>query len=253
MKKVLTLLTSFSLIATSSVLVVSCKTVDIKKLFEKPKNTTEDSSKKDEKKLESINKDLKDDNLKNKSELGSSNKDNIFSSAEDERVFIKDYYKHWEGKKDKNAPHVFNPENPNEILVFGFEKTQNPKDGYKLKQIPTNVNKVPGVLPQKVTSLEGAFKNNENENIDGIENWDTSHIVNMYQTFFGAKKFNGDISKWNTSNVKNFDYMFSWTELFNRDLSKWDVSKDPFQVNFAKNSTFENNKNLWPNFSNKNS
>ncbi|QVK02978.1 BspA family leucine-rich repeat surface protein [Mycoplasma mycoides] len=253
MKKVLTLLTSFSLIATSSVLVVSCKTVDIKKLFEKPKNTTEDSSKKDEKKLESINKDLKDDNLKNKSELGSSNKDNIFSSAEDERVFIKDYYKHWEGKKDKNAPHVFNPENPNEILVFGFEKTQNPKDGYKLKQIPTNVNKVPGVLPQKVTSLEGAFKNNINKTIFGIENWDTSHIVNMYQTFFGAKKFNGDISKWNTSNVKNFDYMFSWTELFNRDLSKWDVSKDPFQVNFAKNSTFENNKNLWPNFSNKNS
>ncbi|QVK06186.1 BspA family leucine-rich repeat surface protein [Mycoplasma mycoides] len=251
MKKVLTLLTSFSLIATSSVLVVSCKTVDIKKLFEKPKNTTEDSSKKDEKKLEFINKDLKDGNLKNKSELDPSNKDNIFSSAEDERVFIKDYYKHWEGKKDKNAPHVFNPKDPNEILVLGFEKSKNEKDGIKLKQIPKNVKKVPKTLPKNITSLESAFKGNENENIDGIENWDTSHIVNMYQTFFGAKKFNGDISKWNTSNVKNFDYMFYDASAFEKDLSNWNVSKDPFQVNFAKYSSFENKKNLWPKFKNK--
>ncbi|SRX58543.1 lipoprotein [Mycoplasma mycoides subsp. capri] len=187
MKKVLTLLTSFSLVATSSVLVVSCKTVDIKKLFGRPKNTIENSSKKDEKKLESSTKDSKDGNLKNKLELDSSNKDNIFSSAEDERVFIKDYYKHWEGKKDKNAPHVFNPQDPNEILVLGFEKSKNEKDGIKLKQIPKNVKKVPKTLPKNITSLESAFKDNENENIDGIENWDTSHIVNMYQTFLVQK------------------------------------------------------------------
>ncbi|EXU60331.1 BspA family leucine-rich repeat surface protein [Mycoplasma mycoides] len=256
MKKVLTLLTSFSLIATSSVLVVSCKTVDIKKLFEKPKNITENSSKKDEKKLESINKDSEDNHLKNKSELGSSNKYNIFSSAEDDRIFFKEYvneYNNWLKKRTKdNSDHFINPKDPTEILILGYEKSTNPKYGLKLKQIPKNVKKVPSFLLKEITSLESAFKDNENANIDGIEYWDTSHIKNMYQTFFGAKNFNGDITRWKTDNVSNFDYMFFGASAFDKDLSNWNVLKDPFPVSFDKYSGFESKKELLPKFKNKN-
>ncbi|WFQ94562.1 BspA family leucine-rich repeat surface protein [Mycoplasma feriruminatoris] len=255
MKKILTMLTSFSLIATSSVLVVSCKTDDFKKIFEKPKNLSENISKENEKKLESTTKDAKNNHLENKSEQGSSNKNNVFSSIEDDRAFFKEYineYNKWLKKRTKdNSDHFINPKDPTEILILGYENSTTSKYGLKLKQIPKNVKKVPSFLPKEITSLESAFKDNENTNIDGIEYWDTSHIKNMYQTFFGAKNFNGDIGKWKTNNVENFDYMLAWTESFNRDLSNWDVSKDRFQVGFAKNSTFESNKEFWPKFSNK--
>ncbi|SRX58544.1 BspA family leucine-rich repeat surface protein [Mycoplasma mycoides subsp. capri] len=45
--------------------------------------------------------------------------------------------------------------------------------------------------------------------------------------------------------------MFYDASAFEKDLSNWNVSKDPFQVNFAKYSSFENKKNLWPKFKNK--
>nr|VZR98286.1 hypothetical protein MF5295_00708 [Mycoplasma feriruminatoris] len=258
MKKILTMLTSFSLIATSSVLVVSCKTDDFKKIFQKPTNLTDSNKSNENNKeaLESKKETLKGDQLRgndlNSISSNNHNKDNILSSIEDEREFIKDYYNHWEGRKSKNAPHVFNPKDSSEILILGFEKSSNEKDGIKLKQIPKNVKKVPKKLPKNITSLESAFKYNENENIDGIEFWDTSNIKNIYQTFFGASKFNGNISKWNTSNVTNFDYMFYGADSFNRDLSNWNVSKAPFQVGFAKYSNFDNNRNFWPPFKNKN-
>nr|VZS00680.1 hypothetical protein MF5582_00720 [Mycoplasma feriruminatoris] len=259
MKKILTMLTSFSLIATSSVLVVSCKTDDFKKIFETPKNLSDSNKSNENNKeaLESKKETLKSDQLKeddsNSSSFNTYNKDNILSSIEDEREFIYGYNKWLEDGKKGNVDHFFNPKNPNEILLLGFTKEHNgKKEVYKLKSIPTNVNKVPKSLPHKVTSLESAFKNNINENIDGIEFWDTSRITSMYQTFFGAKKFNGDITKWKTENVTNFDYMLSGADSFNRDLSNWNVSKDPFQVGFAKYSDFDNNRNFWPPFKNKN-
>ncbi|QVK02979.1 BspA family leucine-rich repeat surface protein [Mycoplasma mycoides] len=257
MKKVLTLLTSFSLIATSSVLVVSCKTDGLNGKVEKPEDMSRNSSKKEENKDKNGNtmKDSPQDDQpqgNHNSNSSFSNKaiNNIFSSTEDEKELIKKNYDRILKEKSGTADHILNPENPNEILVFGFEKTQNPKDGYKLKQIPTNVNKVPGVLPQKVTSLEGAFKNNENENIDGIENWDTSKIKNMYQTFYGAKNFNGDISKWKTDQVEDMNYMFYDANAFTRDLSGWKVPKSFSPTAFAKYSGLENQTKLWPKFKN---
>ncbi|WP_434329163.1 lipoprotein [Mycoplasma capricolum] len=50
MKKILTILTSFSLIATSSFLVVACKPNQPEKKLEELKNKSDNSSKKDEKK-----------------------------------------------------------------------------------------------------------------------------------------------------------------------------------------------------------
>ncbi|QVK02167.1 BspA family leucine-rich repeat surface protein [Mycoplasma mycoides subsp. capri] len=255
MKKVLTLLTSFSLIATSSVLVVSCKNDELKGKLEKSKDMSKNSSKKEKNKDKDTNtmKDkLEDDqpqgNHNSNSSFSNKAINNIFSSTEDEKELIKKNYDRILKEKSGTADHILNPENPNEILVFGFEKTQNPKDGYKLKQIPTNVNKVPGVLPQKVTSLEGAFKNNINKTISGIENWDTSKIKNMYQTFYGAKNFNGDISKWKTDQVEDMNYMFFNAESFKGDLSKWKVPKSFYSNTFDKYSGIQDKTNLFPQF-----
>ncbi|CBW53934.1 Conserved hypothetical protein, predicted lipoprotein, DUF285 family [Mycoplasma mycoides subsp. capri LC str. 95010] len=259
MKKVLTLLTYFSLITTASIFVVSCKNDGIKGKVEKSKDIPVHKDKivenKEDKKDESHKSMIsipKGDKVENQRENESnSTKDNIFSSAEDEKHFIYGYNKWLEDGKKGNAEHVINPDNPNEILFLGFTKeNKGRKEVYKLKQIPTNVNKVPKWLPQKVTSLESAFKNNENEKISGIEFWDTSKITNMYQTFFGASRFNQDISKWKTSNVDDFSYMFYGASAFKVDLKDWNISKGPFPVQFAKNSGFEKQKDLWPRFKN---
>ncbi|WP_434337915.1 hypothetical protein [Mycoplasma capricolum] len=45
--------------------------------------------------------------------------------------------------------------------------------------------------------------------------------------------------------------MFYGASSFKRDLSGWNVSKTPYQSNFGTNSGFENQKDLWPPFSNK--
>ncbi|UKS54338.1 BspA family leucine-rich repeat surface protein [Mycoplasma feriruminatoris] len=262
MKKILTMLTSFSLIATSSVLVVSCKTNSLKNKIEKPNempNINHNKEKNNPKTPKHMNEMPQGDQPGKQRENGSNqtqpnehNKNNVLSSTEDERSFIYGYSKWLEDGKNGEAEHVINPEDPNEILLLGFSKEKkNNKEEYKLKEIPTNVNKVPKWIPTKVTSLEGAFKNNVNEIIDGIESWNTSNIKNMYQTFFGAKKFNTDISKWKTSKVENMNYMFAFAESFSKNLSKWDVKKTPYQSNFGRYSGFENQKDLWPPFINK--
>ncbi|WFQ93722.1 BspA family leucine-rich repeat surface protein [Mycoplasma feriruminatoris] len=259
MKKILTMLTSFSLIAISSVLVVSCKIDQLKdgieKLKEIPNNVHKENEDKNNHKnskhidtMQQGDQPSSEGKNKSNSTLSYSNKDNIFSRIEDERDFIKNYYNWWKSNKHGNVNHYINPENPNEILILGYEKTNNPKDGYKLKEIPSHINKVPKELPSIVTSLESAFKNNQNEKIDGIEYWDTSRVKNMYQTFFGASKFNTDISKWKTSSVIDMSYMFAYTNSFNRDLSEWNVDKTFPPVGFAKGSSFENNIGLWPHF-----
>ncbi|WP_434325285.1 BspA family leucine-rich repeat surface protein [Mycoplasma capricolum] len=264
MKKILTILTSFSLIATSSFLVVACKPFGIKSKLEKEKDESENNSKKEKKISESKEEMLQGDqsiseNGKEKSEKldkkhpETSNNFSgfILSSIEDERSFIKNYYDRLEKKKTNDVPHLFNPKDPDEIFALGYEKTTNSKDGIKLKQIPKNVKKVPSFLPKMITSLESAFKGNLNKTIEGIESWDTSNVKSLYQTFFDANNFNGDITKWQTHNVEDFNYMLSGANSFDRNLSKWKVNKRPFQVGFAKNSTFDNKKNFWPPFNNK--
>ncbi|WFQ93720.1 BspA family leucine-rich repeat surface protein [Mycoplasma feriruminatoris] len=270
MKKMLTMLTSFSLITTSSILVVSCKIDGLDKKNEQSKKTPDPKANKEENKNDgkapgSREEAMQSDEPKNgehnnlvpKKDTNShfDSKNNTFSSIEDESFFLKKYFKEYNDwlkeRKDDNSPHFINPKDSTEVLILGYETTTNPKDGIKLKQIPTNVNKVPKSLPKKVTSLESAFKDNVNGQISGIEFWDTSHIKNMYQTFFGAKKFNQDISNWNTDNVDNMNYMFGYAESFNQDLSKWKAIKSPYPTGFAKEAGFKNTKVLWPQFKNK--
>ena len=60
--------------------------------------------------------------------------------------------------------------------------------------------------------------------IPNINQWDTSAVTNMYQMFYYAENFNGDLSGWDTSSVTNMSQMFSYAKNFNGDLSRWDTS-----------------------------
>ncbi|AJM71710.1 BspA family leucine-rich repeat surface protein [Mycoplasma yeatsii] len=91
--------------------------------------------------------------------------------------------------------------------------------------MPKTVRKVPKKLPWFINALFTTFKDNENEKIEGIQNWDTSNIVNMFYVFQDAKKFNQNINHWNTSNSMILQGVFWNAESFNQPLNDWDVSK----------------------------
>nr|WP_265503414.1 lipoprotein [Mycoplasma mycoides] len=129
MKKVLTLLTSFSLIATSSVLVVSCKTNGLKGKVEKSKDISINSSKKEKdesKDPETMKEKSQSDQSHNNSGSSSGSlsitNDNILSSIEDENLFIYGYNKWLKDSKNGKSEHFINPKNPNEILLLGYTK-----------------------------------------------------------------------------------------------------------------------------------
>ncbi|WFQ95384.1 BspA family leucine-rich repeat surface protein [Mycoplasma feriruminatoris] len=258
MKKILTTLSSFSLIATSTILVVSCKTDRADKKIEQPGRTPEskmdkEKDKKDSKTPDSRNEMSQGDQPRNESENGSNSSskhnDNIFSSTEDERPYIKGYSEWIDKSKTDDIQHFINPYDPNEILILGYTKSViGRKTEFVLKQIPKNVKKVPKSLPNKITSIEGAFKDNENVTIEGIENWDTSRVTNMNKAFHGAKRFNGDITNWKTDNVDDVNYMFFSAESFNRNLSKWKLPKTFYSNTFDKYSGIQDKKELFPQF-----
>ena len=72
------------------------------------------------------------------------------------------------------------------------------------------------------------------ESLPGIENVDTSHVVNMASLFDGmaysSSTIDIDLSNWNTSKVTNMKYMFSYvgdvaTTMNIRGISNFDTSK----------------------------
>ncbi|UZK63964.1 DUF285 domain-containing protein [Mycoplasma mycoides subsp. capri] len=110
-----------------------------------------------------------------------------------------------------------------ECLEIGYQA--NFDDGHiQILKFPPTIKKVPNSLPKQITSLKNAFKDNLNENIDGIENWDTSNVEDMECMFYGATSFNQDISNWDTSKVKSMDGMFTEAKSFNQPIGKWNTS-----------------------------
>ena len=73
------------------------------------------------------------------------------------------------------------------------------------------------------------------EFFNGIEDWNTSNVVDMSGMFSGCKYFNSDISKWDTSNdwnvsnVEDMGRMFVNAKSFNQPLDKWKLK----EVNIA--------------------
>ncbi|MDQ0568074.1 BspA family leucine-rich repeat surface protein [Mycoplasma yeatsii] len=133
------------------------------------------------------------------------------------------------------------------------------------------VKEVPTQLPWFINGLDEVFKGNENKEIKGIENWDTSdfevlrfvfwdakkfdqdlaswntsNVKGLVSTFFNAESFNQDISSWNTSNVTNMSGAFSGAKSFNQDLSKWDTSKVTQMIGtFKYAESFNGNITTW--------
>ncbi|WP_434338180.1 hypothetical protein [Mycoplasma capricolum] len=78
--------------------------------------------------------------------------------------------------------------------VYNADKTEcseigyftNDKNEIQIQEMLPTVKKVPSVLPKEITSLKFAFKDNENESIDGIQYWDTSNVNNMWGLFLGV-------------------------------------------------------------------
>jgi len=78
----------------------------------------------------------------------------------------------------------------------------------------------------QVQSMRFMFGDAINLTFDySINDWDVSHVTDMYGLFDRAKKFNSDISDWNVSNVTTMASMFSGAEAFNQPLGNWDVSQ----------------------------
>ena len=87
----------------------------------------------------------------------------------------------------------------------------------------------------------GAIKFNSD-----ISNWDVSNVTNMGWMFNRAESFNIDISHWNTSKVNQMGTMFYWAKNFNQPIGTWDTSKvkDMNQM-FSQAKTFNQNLSSW--------
>jgi len=73
------------------------------------------------------------------------------------------------------------------------------------------------------TSMEGAFSECTVLKIQASDAPNLSAVESMKSMFFGAKKFNQDISSWDVSNVLNMESMFASAIEFNQDISSWNV------------------------------
>jgi hypothetical protein len=47
--------------------------------------------------------------------------------------------------------------------------------------------------------------------------------MNMSYMFYGAVRFNSDVSEWSTGSLETLSYMFYAASSFNGDVSGWDV------------------------------
>ena len=74
-------------------------------------------------------------------------------------------------------------------------------------------------------NLHGLFRDCSSiTTIPGIESWDTSSIINVFNMFNGATNFNDDISGWDMSSATSFSNMFKNATSFDQDLGSWDVT-----------------------------
>ncbi|WP_434337557.1 BspA family leucine-rich repeat surface protein [Mycoplasma capricolum] len=116
--------------------------------------------------------------------------------------------------------------------IYNADKTKCLEIGYftnkageiQIEQFLPTTKKVPSVLPKEITNLKSAFKDNENESIDGIQYWDTSKVTNMSSMFLHAYSFNQPIGNWDTSSVTDMFAMFDGAENFNQPIGSWNIS-----------------------------
>ncbi|MEX0315794.1 MAG: BspA family leucine-rich repeat surface protein, partial [Allomuricauda sp.] len=77
---------------------------------------------------------------------------------------------------------------------------------------------------ENVTSMFGMFRLATNFEGIGLETWNIQKVTYINQMFWGAEKFNADISGWDTGNVTYMSQMFEDAEAFDQNLGSWDIS-----------------------------
>lgn len=91
--------------------------------------------------------------------------------------------------------------------------------------------------------------------ISRLDQWDTSQVHGLQQTFYQANRFNQNIGSWNTSNARNMANLFSgpsstFTHSFNNggsdSIKNWDTSKvTSFSQTFLFNPNFNQPIGSW--------
>ena len=75
-----------------------------------------------------------------------------------------------------------------------------------------------------------------------LDNWDTSHITNMYGMFYDATVFNNDIINWDVSKVLDMESMFASATDFNQDIRNWTtILVTTMNTMFYEATTFNQN------------
>lgn len=78
---------------------------------------------------------------------------------------------------------------------------------------------------ENVTDMSGIFGGCYNlVGNPTFSDWDVSHVTNLHESFYFAKKFNQPIGSWDISNVTDISLMFVSTEEFNQPLGAWNTS-----------------------------
>ncbi|KKN22815.1 hypothetical protein LCGC14_0911250 [marine sediment metagenome] len=97
------------------------------------------------------------------------------------------------------------------------------------------------------TTLNYAFSSCSTiDEIEGMNEWDTSSVTNMRYMFYRAYAFNQNISNWDVSSVTNMRYMFYYAYAFNQNISNWDVSSVTYMsYMFYGASAFNQNIGMW--------
>ncbi len=163
---------------------------------------------------------------------------------------------------DENPPFVIKLNNSDNKLELPFGKVwpislETKYDGYeaisigydekgKIKQFMPSTNKVPQHLPKFISSLSSAFENSTQKEIENLDKWDTSNIVNFEGVFKNAANFNHNISGWNTDSAQFMEEMFTGATHFNQDISKWNTSNVTDMTSmFWDAENFNQNLNFW--------
>ena len=98
----------------------------------------------------------------------------------------------------------------------------------------------------KDASLYRCFARINNNDIDGIEDWDVSNVSNMEKMFNSNYDFNQSIGGWDVSNVTNMRDVFAGAFDFNKPIGNWDVSNvtNMFGM-FQAATSFNQDINSW--------
>ena len=114
-----------------------------------------------------------------------------------------------------------------------------------LREMVKNEEDVTRVVTSYVLDMYNLFRkaNRFNQN---ISHWDVENVASMKGMFARASSFNRDIKNWNVSNVINMSEMFNGADAFNQDISSWDVSNVlNMNLMFANTEAFNQDLSSW--------